>query len=361
MFMRTLYQGLKAMAVLHFIPAGAARGESTGENALHYRPLNGTSLREIAAKKLHHGTNGRFLNPLGEMHRSRGFGRVFYWKLFGKNEFKPFLADQPVNPVKIDWEPVKAHKGLAVTFVKHAGVLIKDIDQYYFVDPVFYRIFPFIEDFTPLEMDLDRMPKPDHILITHGHYDHIDTASLETFDKGTHVVSPLGYDSIFSDLSLKNRTQLDWFDTIKDQQRAFTLLPCNHWTMRNPIKGPNTSLWGSYLIKTASGHTLYHSGDTAWFDGFDQIGQEFDIDLAIINLGAYEPRWFMAPSHMNPAETVQALKLLRAKKLIITHWGTFQLGDEPVHFPPLDLKKELEKVGLLERWVDIKHGQTYYA
>jgi L-ascorbate metabolism protein UlaG (beta-lactamase superfamily) len=120
-------------------------------------------------------------------------------------------------------------------------------------------------------------------------------------------------------------------------------------------------LWGSYLIKTASGHTIYHSGDTAWFDGFDQIGQEFDIDLAIINLGAYEPRWFMAPSHMNPAETVKALKLLKAKKLIITHWGTFQLGDEPVHFPPLDLKAELEKEGLLERWVDIKHGETYFA
>ena len=76
-------------------------------------------------------------------------------------------------------------------------------------------------------------------------------------------------------------------------------------------------------------------------------------------MGAYAPRWFMAPSHMNPQETVDAFKRLRAKKLMIVHWGTFRLGDEPVHFPPLDLRNELEKQGLLDRWVDIKHGETY--
>jgi L-ascorbate metabolism protein UlaG (beta-lactamase superfamily) len=360
MFVKTVYQGLKAMALLHFFPAGASGNGSGADNELHYRPLNGESLRDIAAQKTHHGPNGRFLNPLGELRRNGRLGKVLYWKLFKRNEFKPFLKDQPVNPVRIDWEPVKASKGLSVTFVKHAGVVIKDIDRYLYVDPVLFEIFPFIEDYTPLDIDLGRMPRPDHILITHGHYDHINTASLETFDRGTHVISPLGYDDIFGDLGMRNRSQLDWYDTIQAKRRSFTLLPCNHWTMRNPIVGPNTSLWGSYLIKTASGHTIYHSGDTAWFDGFDQIGNEFDIDLAIINLGAYEPRWFMAPSHMNPAETVAALKLLRARKLIITHWGTFQLGDEPVHFPPLHLKRELEKQGLLDRWVDIRHGETYY-
>jgi L-ascorbate metabolism protein UlaG (beta-lactamase superfamily) len=131
--------------------------------------------------------------------------------------------------------------------------------------------------------------------------------------------------------------------------------------MRNPVRGPNHSLWGSYLIRTASGHTLYISGDTAYFDGFRDIGREFEIDLAIINLGAYEPRWFMAPSHMNPAETVAAFQQLGAKKLIIVHWGTFRLGDEPVHFPPMDLKPELAKAGLLDRWVDIRHGETYFV
>jgi N-acyl-phosphatidylethanolamine-hydrolysing phospholipase D len=106
-------------------------------------------------------------------------------------------------------------------------------------------------------------------------------------------------------------------------------------------------------------HDLHH-GDSEYFDGFSEIGQDFDIDLVVINLGAYEPRWFMAPSHINPREAVQAFKELNAKKMMIVHWGTFRLGDEPVHFPPGDLKKELEKEGLSDRLVDIKHGETFF-
>ncbi len=129
--------------------------------------------------------------------------------------------------------------------------------------------------------------------------------------------------------------------------------------MRNPLTGPNRSLWGSYIIKTAGGYTIYISGDSAYFDGFGEIGSDFNIDLAIINLGAYEPRWFMAPSHLNPEEAVMAFKSLKAKKLLIVHWGTFRLGDEPVHFPPMDIKRELKKQGMLNRLVDISHGETY--
>jgi len=153
---------------------------------------------------------------------------------------------------------------------------------------------------------------------------------------------------------------MDWYDTIHDGGQEITLLPCNHWTMRNPFVGPNRSLWGSYLIKTTGGFTIYISGDTAYFDGFRQIGEQYNIDLAVFNLGAYEPRWFMAPSHINPRETVQAFKELKAKKILVVHWGTFRLGDEPVHFPPLQFHKELKKEGLLDRLVDIKHGETYF-
>ena len=128
--------------------------------------------------------------------------------------------------------------------------------------------------------------------------------------------------------------------------------------MRNPLIGPNTGLWGSYLIKTKSGASIYISGDTGYFDGFEQIGEEFDIDLAIFNLGAYEPRWFMAPSHMNPEETVQAFLDLKARHLSIVHWGTFRLGDEPVHYPPLDIREALRQKQLEGRYLELKHGHT---
>ncbi|CAB5119827.1 hypothetical protein D3OALGA1CA_2522 [Olavius algarvensis associated proteobacterium Delta 3] len=102
------------------------------------------------------------------------------------------------------------------------------------------------------------------------------------------------------------------------------------------------------------------AGFPSYFDGFEELGRDYAIDLAIINLGAYEPRWFMAQSHMDPKEAVHAFKELNAKKLMIAHWGTFRLGDEPVHFPPEDLRKELAAEGLLDRWIDIRHGETFF-
>jgi L-ascorbate metabolism protein UlaG (beta-lactamase superfamily) len=336
-------------------PSAATGGPD--EPNRHYRPLNGRSLHTIARSKAHHG-HGRFINPVG-IPRDGRFGQLLRWKLLDKNRFGDFLDEQPVIPLQVDWRPVQTQRGLSITFLKHACVLIRDLDRYFLVDPVFEGIFWFIKDFTPLAFDLREMPAPDHVLITHGHYDHLDERSLSRLKPDTHVISPLGYDTIFSGLGMHNRTALDWFDTFQTEGREIVFLPCNHWTMRSPLVGPNRSLWGSYLIRTAAGPTIFVSGDTAYFDGFGELGRRFDIDLAIFNLGAYEPRWFMAPSHINPRETVQAFRELNANRLMVVHWGTFRLGDEPVHFPPGDIRKELQRQGLLDRWVDIRHGQTY--
>jgi L-ascorbate metabolism protein UlaG (beta-lactamase superfamily) len=157
---------------------------------------------------------------------------------------------------------------------------------------------------------------------------------------------------------MAHRKQLDWYERHFANGREIVFLPCNHWTMRNPFVGPNTGLWGSYLIRTRSGANIYISGDTGYFDGFEQLGEEFDIDLAIFNLGAYEPRWFMAPSHMNPDETVMAFGDLKAHHISIVHWGTFRLGDEPVHFPPQDIRKALGPVAMKESFLELKHGKT---
>jgi len=91
---------------------------------------------------------------------------------------------------------------------------------------------------------------------------------------------------------------------------------------------------------------------------FREIGKEFSIDLAIFNLSAYEPRWFMSAGHINPQETVRAFQELRAKHLLIVHWGTFRLGDEPVYFPPVQLKQELAKEDLSDRFLELDHGKT---
>jgi L-ascorbate metabolism protein UlaG (beta-lactamase superfamily) len=355
-----MINSLQSMLILSHMPklSFSAVSPDSGPEPLHYKPLNGRSLREIARAKEHHNSGG-FVNPIG-LGRDGRLWDVMKWKLFSNNKFKKFFADEQVTPVTIDWGPVREHSGSSLTFLKHASVMIKDGDRYILIDPIFSEIFWFIKDFTPLKFDPREIPRPQHVLITHGHYDHLDKKSLASLNNNTHVISPLGYDDIFEDLSMKNRTPLDWFDSFDDGRLKIILLPCNHWTMRSPITGPNRSLWGSYLIRLASGYTIYVSGDTAYFDGFEQLGSEYKIDLAVFNVGAYEPRWFMAPSHMNPRETVQAFKKLKADKMLVIHWGTFRLGNEPVHFPPMQVKEELKKEGLLDKYIDLKHGETIY-
>jgi N-acyl-phosphatidylethanolamine-hydrolysing phospholipase D len=335
-----------------------AGNESMADDDLFYTPLNGKSMQALAADKIHHGTT-RFHNPFGSL-KHMGFGRLLKWKLSPRNDFRRYYADEPEIEVMVDWQKVRDHRGLSVTFINHSSVLIKDEDRYFLVDPVFDGLMWFIHDFSPLAFDPRDMPAPDCILVTHGHYDHLDVDSLALFDKNTQVVTPLGYDDIFQDLKMTNRKKLDWFETCRVDGREITLIPCNHWTMRNPVIGPNTALWGSFVFKAKSGTTIYISGDTAYFDGFREIGSLYDIDLAIFNLGAYEPRWFMGPSHINPPETVTAFQEMNAERLMAIHWGTFRLGDEPVHFPPIDIRASMGAAGLGDRLVDIRHGKTVF-
>lgn len=357
-FLHTLSQWFQAALVAGLWPGLAAASVDHEREAprLHYRPLNGRRLREIAARGEHHGP-GRFLNPLG-LERSGRLLQVLSWKIFHRNRFQDELEHQPTTLIDLDWEALRRPDGPSVTFLKHASVLIQDEGLRLLVDPIFAEPFWFIRDYTPLAFDPRAFPPPSHVLITHGHLDHLDTGSLAQLPRDTRVIAPLGYGELFDELGLFRRTELDWYGEYRDGGLAVTLLPCNHWTMRSPIVGPNTGLWGSYLVRTPSGRTLYISGDTAYFDGFDQIAEEASIDLAVFNLGAYEPRWFMAPSHIDPAETVRAFRELRARKLAIAHWGTFQLGDEPVHLPPQHIRDEMRRAGMAEHLIEWRHGQT---
>jgi L-ascorbate metabolism protein UlaG (beta-lactamase superfamily) len=353
---------LKSVASAAFFGSQSACASYATNNAaiysdeLNYRPLNGKSMRDLVRRNVHHG-NGVFINPFSDIPKGQ-IGRVLKWKWFSQNHFKLFYADEKVIPVVLDRHRTRDSNGLEITLIKHAGLLIKDVDAAILVDPVFGGLFWFIDDFSPLAFDITALPKPKHILITHGHYDHLDLPSIISWGTGTHVICPPGYAELFNGSGITRRHELDWYHRHYEDGREIIFLPCNHWTMRNPLIGPNTGLWGSYLIRTKSGANLYISGDTAYFDGFEQLGQEFDIDLAIFNLGAYEPRWFMAPSHMNPDETVRAFVELNARHLSIVHWGTFRLGDEPVHFPPSDIRKALRKEALEERYIELTHGQT---
>lgn len=329
--------------------SGPCAGRKTGR---------GMTLREIAGQKLHH-RDGAFADPWNSGGRRR-FLDVLKWKLFSRNEFKHLYRYERVSPVDIDWNPVRRYPGLSVTFITHATVLIRDEDASLLIDPVLDGLFWPIKNFTPLAFDASDMPEPDYVLITHGHYDHLDAGSTKRFGRRSQFITPSGYQELLWKYGAETVHELDWFDSFSDGSREIILLPCSHWTMRNPITGPNTALWGSYLIRTKTGPVIYVSGDLSYFDRFEEVGCEFDIDLAIFNLGAYEPRWFMKHSHINPEETVRAFRELGAKRLMVVHWGTFRLGDEPVYLPRQQIREEMDRAGLSDRLVDLRHGQTLF-
>lgn len=130
----TAFKAVLAAQMLPRFDLPAAAGQA-GDAPAHFRPLDGRNLRQIAARKRHHG-KGIFINPMG-VPRSRRFWQVLSWKLFHTNAYGDFLGDQPVAPVTVDWEPVNAHRGVSVTFIKHSTLLIKDVNRVLLIDPVF--------------------------------------------------------------------------------------------------------------------------------------------------------------------------------------------------------------------------------
>ena len=139
-FIRKLLGALTGIATISLLPLEVFSAiADDGTDTTHYRPLNGRRLRDIARQKRHHGSDG-FTNPLGQERHGR-FWKVLRWKLFHKNRFKGDFVGERVIPVSIDWDPIRQHHGLSITYLKHASVMIKDEDRYLIVDPIFQDIF----------------------------------------------------------------------------------------------------------------------------------------------------------------------------------------------------------------------------
>lgn len=279
-----------------------------------------------------HFDGTRFLNPAGEPETDRSFSDLLRWRRSAPDNPWPSLVE--VAPVT----PDARVEGLRVTMVGHATLLIQIAGLNILTDPVWSdRASPLTfagpRRVTAPGVELNALPPIDTILLSHNHYDHLDMASLKALHArhAPLIITPLGNDAIVHRHIPKARIQAgDWGDCfdIAPEAKAH-IVPALHWSSRGP-RDRRMALWGGFMLE-AAGKRIYFAGDTGYGTGniFRTIGARFGaVDLAILPIGAYDPRWFMGAQHCDPEEAIRIMVDVGAKAAIGMHWGTFKLTDE---------------------------------
>ncbi|WP_437950511.1 MBL fold metallo-hydrolase [Sorangium sp. So ce296] len=278
----------------------------------------------------------------------RGPADILRWKVVdaiaGRNRKDPGGFSAPVRPYD---RALVAAAAPSLTWIGHASFLVTLGGARLLIDPI-YRDGPGpLRRLAPPGIPLGELPPVDAVLITHNHRDHLDTWTLSRLGSAPVYVAPVGHEAVLREAGAERIVELEWWGSAVVGGVEITLVPARHWSMRFPWDR-NDALWGGYLMRAAEG-TAYHSGDTAFFDGFAEIGRRAGaIDWAMLPIGAYDPRWFMEPQHMCPEEAIEASVLLGAYRLVAMHWGTYRLTDEPPGEPPERTRAGWQARGLPE-------------
>jgi L-ascorbate metabolism protein UlaG (beta-lactamase superfamily) len=252
----------------------------------------------------------------------------------------------PVPRVKNDGSLLRAGSAdPSLTWIGHATYLAQLGGKNIITDPVLSsRIFTVKRNVAPGIAHED-LPRIDIVCLSHNHYDHMDAPTLRRIGKGPTYLVPKGLASWFESEGLTPVVELEWWQDVDVDGVEVTFVPSQHWSRRG-VFDMDTTLWGGFVIR-GGGRSVYHSGDTAYFSGFTEIGKRTGpIDAAMLPIGAYDPRWFMKAQHMDPNDAVQAFVDLGAKRFFAMHWGTFKLTDEPLDEPPVRLRSIWTERGL---------------
>lgn len=234
-------------------------------------------------------------------------------------------------------------EGARITWIGHASWLVQVEGKSLLIDPIFGELGlgPSKRN-VPAGVRPEQLPLIDAVLISHNHYDHLDLPSVKAV--GAPVIAGLGMRDFFAKEGI-SATELDWWQAADLGSVKVTFVPSQHWSRRG-LRDANQTLWGGFVVEAGSTR-IYHSGDTAYFAGFTEIGRRFPaIDAALLPIGAYEPAWFMEKQHMNPEQAVQAYLDLGARAFFAMHWGTFKMTYEALDEPPRRLAAEWQKRGL---------------
>ncbi len=307
-----------------------------------------------------------FFNPGGKEPGS--FVDLMRWQFGGGRAKWPAAWPSPHPQAKP--EPRLPAEALRVTMVGHATLLVQAGGLNVLTDPVWsQRVSPFSflgpKRVNAPGIDFADLPPIDHVLLSHNHYDHLDVATLARLkDVGNpHVITPLGNDAVVAKAASGIRLSTHDWDEVIDLANGVRVHvePTHHWSARGAYDR-RMALWSAFTIETPAGN-VYFGGDT----GFDE-GRQYrharrkhgGFRLALLPIGAYEPRWFMEPHHQNPDEAVDGFRLLGAQHAAGIHWGTFQLTNEAVDEPRRLLEAALDRAGIdRQRFRPMQPGEVW--
>jgi len=332
--------------------------------------------QDYDAAKKHHRPDGFQNNYTNATDKT--LGEILKWMWQRQRAGLPKPPQQQTAIVSPDMAFVTANHGKAqepaITWIGHATMLVQMGGLNVLLDPVFSERaspvqFAGPKRYQPPGIALQKLPPIDVVLISHNHYDHLDVDTVKQLNRQADgpplFLVPLGIKQWMAKQGINNVQQMDWWDNVQVTRPAGELdvhfTPVQHWSSRS-IGDRRVTLWGGYALFAPDLH-VYFSGDTGYSQDFKDTQQHFaarqtetlggGFDLALIAVGAYEPRWFMKEQHVNPEEAVQIHLDLKAKRSIGVHWGTFDLTDESLDQPPKDLAAAREAAGLTAHDFDV--------
>ena len=238
-------------------------------------------------------------------------------------------------------------------WIGHSTFLIKKDDLTILTDPIFSeRASPFKrfgpKRLIPPALNISELPKIDVVTVSHNHYDHLDIRSLKILHElnpDIIFLIPKGDKNIFDKRNIKNVFEFEWWQNFMIQNVEFTFTPVQHWSARG-LFDKNDSLWGGWYIKNKD-YSIYHAGDTGYSNDFITTKEKLGSPkYSFIPIGAYEPEWFMAASHVNPEDAIKIMLDLESEYSFGMHWGTFTLTDEDTTEPKIRLNEALKKANL---------------
>lgn len=282
--------------------------------------------------------------------KARQFGQLVRTSAFTPRTGRPY------KPL------LSSERELGITFIGHSGFFIQIGGANLVIDPNFARWLIVLKRQRRPGVRLRDLPPIDYVLVSHAHFDHLHRPSLRAIARLTRwrcgrapqIIVPQNVRDIVARLGFSSIHELEWWHEFREGKLSVTHTPAQHWgarMLRDFHRG-----FGGYVIRSAQ-HSLYHAGDTAYFDGFREIGRRLHPELALLPIGAYHPPHYRNV-HTSPEDALQAFLDLKAKTMIPMHYGTFRLSYEPMEEPLQRLRTAATAAGVSDRVLVLEEGKT---